>query len=417
MCSKILKRAAGFSALLVVLSTIVSAQTVTIEGTVKVKAADGTMTPVAGALVDIYRQDIKGHYDVKTDKSGRYVRVGLPVQGTFLVVVSGPGIRPTWINNVRLIQSNVVDVETTPGDGARLTLEQVKSAIAQSGGGGEGQPDASGDKGPTEAERKEYEAKVNEAKAINESYNAATKRFNQGVEFMKVQNYQAALGEFEAAGGIDITKHEAFYEIYYKANASAAEAHYQLGVPLFNDKKRDEAKAHFQKAVASINKAINAASSAPKPDTNINNELITYYNILVKNAKLLIEFYQDAELVDGIAKAIDKVKVLDAANKTKWDTTKGDLYRAAFRLDEALAAYQEVLTADKNNVDALYGLGLSLISTGDESKLKEAEKYLQEFVSKAPANDRRVPEVKESLAALKSLNAEPEKPTKGRKKP
>ncbi|MCI0485882.1 MAG: carboxypeptidase regulatory-like domain-containing protein [Blastocatellia bacterium] len=415
MFSRILKRAAGLSALLMVLSTIVSAQTVTIEGTVKMKAADGTLTPVAGALIDIYRMDIRGHYDIKTDKTGRYVRVGLPVQGTFLVVVSGPGIAPTWVNNVRLVQSNVVDVEVTPGDGTRLTLEQVKAAMSQPAGGQAAPPTQ--DKAKTEAEQKEYEAKAKEAKDLNESFNAATKRFNQGVELMKANNYQAALSEFEAAGGVDVTKHEAFYEVYYKANASAAEVHYQLGVPLFNEKKRDEAKTHFQKAVVSINKAISAATSTPKPNANINNELITYYNILVKNARLLIEYYQDADLMDETAKSIDKAKALDASNKIKWDVTKGDLYRIAFRLDEALAAYQEVLAADKNNVDAMYGIGLSLISTGDEAKLKEAEKYLKDFVSKAPADDKRVPEVKESLAALESLRAEQEKPAKGRKKP
>src|SRR5919199_1413904 len=94
MSSRILKRAAGLGALLVILSTIVCAQTAQVEGTVKVKAEDGSLKPVAGALIDMYRTDIKGHWDVKTDKSGHYIRLGMPLQGTYTFVVSGPGIQP-----------------------------------------------------------------------------------------------------------------------------------------------------------------------------------------------------------------------------------------------------------------------------------------------------------------------------------
>ncbi|MFY9574319.1 MAG: carboxypeptidase-like regulatory domain-containing protein, partial [Blastocatellia bacterium] len=96
-----LLRAAGVAVATLCLTAVISAQSGQVEGNIKLKAADGTVKGVAGALIDIYRLDIKGHYDVKTDKNGHFVRLGLPLQGTYLFVVSGPGIAPTYMNNVR----------------------------------------------------------------------------------------------------------------------------------------------------------------------------------------------------------------------------------------------------------------------------------------------------------------------------
>ena len=96
MFSTILKKAAGLTAIAVLLSVIASAQTSQIEGTVKIKAEDGTLKPVVGALVDIYRMDVKGHWEVNTDKSGHFIRLGLPIQGTYLFVASGPGMQPYY---------------------------------------------------------------------------------------------------------------------------------------------------------------------------------------------------------------------------------------------------------------------------------------------------------------------------------
>ena len=77
-------RAAGFAVAIIVLGTIAAAQSSQVEGTIKIKAEDGSKKTVAGATVDIYRIDIKSHFEppVKTDKNGHYVRLGLPLQGT-----------------------------------------------------------------------------------------------------------------------------------------------------------------------------------------------------------------------------------------------------------------------------------------------------------------------------------------------
>src|ERR1044072_8034572 len=104
MINSVMKRIFLLATMIGVLGAMAFAQTGPIEGTVKVKNADGSMKPVEGAKIDVYRTDIKGHYEVKTDKTGHYVRLGMPLQGTFLVVVSGPGIQWSYQNGIRLAQ-------------------------------------------------------------------------------------------------------------------------------------------------------------------------------------------------------------------------------------------------------------------------------------------------------------------------
>src|SRR5215468_8063960 len=107
MLLKVAKSVAGVGAAIFVLAIAAAAQTGQVEGTVKLKGEDNSMKPVPGALVEIYRLDIKGKYEAKTDKTGHYVRLGLPLQGTYLFVASGPGIQPTWTNNVKVSQMPV----------------------------------------------------------------------------------------------------------------------------------------------------------------------------------------------------------------------------------------------------------------------------------------------------------------------
>jgi len=424
MFSTILKRTAGFSALLIILATIVSAQTSQVEGNVKVKAADGTMKPVAGALIDIYRIDVKGHWDVKTDKSGHFVRLGMPLQGTYLFVASGPGMQPTWANNIRITQVPSVEIVANEGDGSTLTLEQVQAAIKGSGAAqpSAGRPAAPADRAKMEAEKKDYEAKLKEGQALQATFDSARTHYNAGIEFTKATppNYAAALSEFEQATAIDPGKHAAMAELAYKANANLAESHYQIGVDMFNKKDRAGAKPHFEKAVEASNKAIALASSATtEGNANLTNDLIIYYNILAKNAQLLIEYYGAANLIDDTVKALDKAASMDATNKNKWGVAKADMYRAAGRTDDAVAAYKAVIAADPNNADALYGLGLTLIASSERAQIQEGADTLALFASKAPATDKRVPIVKEALEGVKNAyKIEAEKPaTRARRKP
>jgi tetratricopeptide (TPR) repeat protein len=422
MLNKILGRVAGLSAIAMFLSTLALAQTAQIEGTIKLKDKDGTTKTVEGALIDIYRTDIKGHWDVKTDKKGHYIRLGMPVQGTFLVVVSGPNLQATWATGVRLLSGTPIDFTMEPGDGKTPTQEQIQALVSAKPkqGPAPGAPGMSAsDKAKMDQAQKEDLEKRKEGEALQANYNDALAHYKQGLELMKTSNFQGALSEFEAAGNVDSSKHEAFAEVSYKSNANVAEAYYQLGVDLFNKKQRDEAKKDFQKAVESIDKAIAVLSTVPvEKNPNLNNDLIVYYNIRSKNAMLLIEHYGVVELVDDMMKMITKVEAIDPTNKNRWGVMRGDVYRFSGRSDDAVAAYKAAIAADPANVDALYGLGLTLVAAQEKEKIQEGANALADFVSKAPPTDKRVPDVKAALDAVKeAYKVEAEKPSKRRGKP
>lgn len=420
-----LLRAAGLVSAVALLSAVTLAQTGQVEGTVRIKQADGSIKPAAGIQIDIYRLDIKGRYDVKTDKSGRFVRLGLPLQGNYLFVFSGPGATPTWMNNVRITQMPVVDTTLEAGDGSTLTLEDVQKQIGTQKGGPAGAAPpprnmSPADKAKAEAAQKEAEANAKEGKEMQESFDLAVKHFNEGVRLKTANNYEGALAEFEASTTLDPSKNKHFVEIAHRSNAQVAETHYQLGADKFNKKDREGAKPHFEKAVVSINKAI-AVASGVADDPNINNDLITYYGILEKNARILVENYGQANLVDDTIKAMAKAEAIDTANKNKWGVLKADMLRSAGKTDEAIAAYKAVIAADPAAVDALYGLGLTLIASTERAQIQEGANALADFVSKAPATDKRVPIIKEALEGVKNaykVEAEkPASPAKGRKKP
>jgi len=429
MSRQSLLRTVGIFAVAVLLSTSVFAQAGQVEGTVKIKAADGSIKPAAGIQVDIYRLDIKGHFDVKTDKNGHYVRLGLPLQGTFLFVFSGPGATPSWMNNLRITQMPVVDITLEAGDGRTLTYDEIQKQIGQQkaggGGGAAAQPPkamSAADRAKAEAAQKEQDAKVKEAKDTQAAFDQARGHYNSGVEMMKAANYQNAMSEFEQASTVDPGKHAVMLMLNYRANANLAEAHYQLGVEQFNKKQRPEAKAHFEAAVAAVKKALALApTDTAENNPNLNNDLVIYYNILAKNVSLLVEYYGAADLVDPTIKEIEKAEAIDAANVNKWGVIKADLLRSAGRTDQAVAAYKKVIAADSGNVDALYGLGLTLIASTERPQIQEGANALAEFVAKAPPTDKRVPIVKDALEGVKNAyKVEAEKPastSKGKKKP
>ena len=422
MFSTIVKRVVGLSALMMLLSVIASAQTSQVEGNVKIKDADGTMKPVPGALIDIYRMDIKGHWDVKTDKNGHYIRLGLPIQGMYLFVVSGPGMQPTYLGSVRVSQlaNGVLDFTSSPGDGSTYTLEQVQAFMKGGGGGGAaanpgaGRAPSAADKAKAEAIAKENEAKLKEGKELQANFDAARDHFVKGVELQKASNFEGALAELQQAAAVDITKHKALLEVAYKANAQIAEAHYQIGADLYSVKKdRNGAKTHFEESLKAIKKSIELASTATE-EPNINNELIMYYNILAKDAKVLVEIYRVNDIVDDSVKSLDKVQAIDTTNAVKWDLAKADLYRFADRTEDAVAGYRKVLAADPKNLDALFNIGLALLATNPQ----ESVNALADFVDKAPATDKRVADAKNTIVAIKEqFKVEAEKPAKRGRKP
>ena len=117
-------------AVVALLSTafIASAQTGELRGHVIMNQADGTKVPASDVVIDVYRTDISGKYNTKTNKKGEFVFAGLPYVGDYVIGASHPSARPTYLPNVKVGRGTDYEITLAPGDGKRLTLEEIKAA-------------------------------------------------------------------------------------------------------------------------------------------------------------------------------------------------------------------------------------------------------------------------------------------------
>src|SRR5258708_38846179 len=138
------------------------AQTGELRGHVIIKQADGQSVPASDAVIDVFRTDVSGKYNTKTNKKGEFVFAGLPYVGTYIIAGSHPSARPNFVPNVKVGRDVDYQVELTPGDGKRLTLDEIKSANA-SGGAGNNAPPASGGGGSAADKAKLEELKKKNA--------------------------------------------------------------------------------------------------------------------------------------------------------------------------------------------------------------------------------------------------------------
>lgn len=384
--------AAGAASLLMLMGPSARAQeSVQFEGNVFTKGADGKEVPVEGATVDIYRTDIKsGKWEIKTNKAGRYIMLGLPVRAVVTVVISGPGLQPTFQTDVRAATGEPLKFVMQPGPGTRPSLEDVMKA-----GGGAPPPTSTGmseaDRKKAEADRANAEAERAKLEAVRGQFDEKKNLFDAGVKASQAKDYQAAITSLtQSIEGLEGADPKFFGELVEKASSNLAEAHYQLAVELFNKKERDAAKQHLEQAATSIDRSLKLA-----PDDPI------YNAIRGKALFLLVDKYSDTEKAEVGAKAYAKAaeKELDPKRKLQYQTQVGDMYRAGFMTDQAVAAYKQVLASDPDNLSALYGIGLTGMRSSDSKDYQMAADYLKTFADKAPS-DPRTGEVKSLLAVL-----------------
>jgi len=355
---------------------------VPLTGTV-VKAT--TNEPVEGAAVDIYRTDVKAKYSTKTDKKGTFT-YPVPQQGTFVVIVSGPGLAPQYQPNIHPTGAGL-SFTMPAGTGIHPTLEDVEKALK---GGGESDADA-------EARRK-AEEEHNKALEEKAKFDARKVRFDAGIAAMQSKDYNTAITELTAAiDGLEGADPQFFGELASVGGTNLAETQYRVAVDLYNNKQKDEAKQHLQAGAKAIKLALSFSQ------TNQSS-----YAIQGKVLLLLIDRFQDVDDAETGAAAFLKAAEMETADpkkKTGYIVQAGDVYRAAYMTDKAIDLYKQVLASDPGNTGAYYGIGLAAMGTpaDDPAKQKEywqtAADYLKAFLDKAPS-DPRVPEVKATLDTL-----------------
>src|SRR5687768_8170017 len=173
-----------------------SAQVGELHGQVFMQQADGTKVPLADAVIDVYRTDISSKYNTKTNKKGEWIFAGIPYIGTYTVAVSHPTAQPTWQPGVKAGRDIDVVLTVSPGDGKRLTLDDIKGLGAASGTPVSGSESAADRAKREEAMRKNAEIEAKNKK-IGESNEAVERTFKAGNDALVAKNFDLALTHYD----------------------------------------------------------------------------------------------------------------------------------------------------------------------------------------------------------------------------
>jgi len=340
-----LKTAALSAAALLFFAGAAFAQVSSLEGDVK----DENGQPLKGALVKIDRKDIKGHYQVKTDKKGYYFHTGLPL-GNYKITLEVEGKDVDSVDNVRtkLGDSTVNDFNmkdtkarqqslAKAAESGSLTKEQERGMSAEQ-------------KAALEKAAKEREQALSKNKQLNDA-------FNQGMQAMNGQQWDAAIAAFNKANELD-PKQTVIW-------AHLADAYMQSAA----QKTGAEQQPVLEKGLEAYTKAIEL-----KPDD------AAYHN---NYALALVKAHKIPEAQAELTKAAQ----IDPPNAGRYYYNLGAVLVNSGQNDAAGEVFKKAIDLDPNYADAQYQYGMFLLGkatvTPDGKVIpadgtKEAlEKYLQ----------------------------------------
>ncbi|MGQ9896383.1 MAG: carboxypeptidase regulatory-like domain-containing protein [Acidobacteriota bacterium] len=367
-----------------VLGAAAVAQNGAIRGTVFYQENAGAKSePRPGVEILILRQDIKGQLKTKTDKKGTYFYT-VQAFGTYVVVAHGPGYKyqvkpPVRITSTEPVQ---IDITLTPGDGSLPPIEQLL-AEAKGGGTPETPPAPAAPPEPT-PEEKEAEAKLKTERERIEKENERARNINEQLRtLMESGNAAFNRGNYEAAAN-DYRKALSLDDNQPGFLGNLASATLQIAVQHFNAKRRDEARKAFQESgdAAARAVAINDAQPAERRDP-------TYRSKAAEAYRFLAELYGDAEAGEKAGKFYEELAALqtDPKKRHEMKVRAGDSYRFAGKFKQADDFYRAVLQEDANNIAAMNGLAMSLLSSDpellDPNKAGEAIALFEMVAAKA----------------------------------
>ena len=309
-------------------------QTTTMQG--NVKGVDGQ--PVKGAVIVLDRTDIKGHYQVKTDKKGHWLYTGLP-KGTYDISCTVEG----------KVMDKVTGVKSQYGEDAPpvdFDLQKTQAAQAQAAQAAQtGQLSQEQERGMSKEQKAQFEEaakqrseQMKKNKALNDAYNAgqdALKKAEADTDnAQKVTDYQAAITSLNNAGQLDANQ-VAVWD-------SLGQAYYEMGMVQTGD---DKSKS-FDQAIDAYKKSL-----AIKPDdAGVYNQLGNIYGAEKKIP----------EATDALTKAAQ----LDPQMAAKAYFNMGANLVNTGQADKASDFFKKAADADPNYAEAWYQLGSTLMMKG-----------------------------------------------------
>lgn len=415
------------TALLIAFHGSAAAQVGQLRGHVVLKKADGSTERVAGATIDVFRVDLPGKYETKTDKRGNFVFAGLPFIGTYIIAASAPNARPQAVPGVRAGRDIDYKVELEPGDGRRLTAEEAKAFAGGSAAG----PGAPAETAEAKARREEMERKAAEIEAANEKIRKSNvivaRAFKAGNDALLAKRYDEAIQQYDEGLAADPEQPALL------TNKSIA--HRTRGVDRHNQAVRSQdaaeqkagmeaARNDFRQAAEASSKAVElmkrqgATGLADQATYQANRMAALSANI--EAMRLYVPRVDNTKVDQGYAAYQEYLAAeIDPAKKLRAQLDLAQMLFDSGATDRSVAEFQKVLSADPENIDAILGLGLALFGTGERDNYQEAANYLQKFVDKAPDSHPLKASAKESLDYLKTqenVKPEPRRTTPARRR-
>ena len=380
----------------------VLAQGSPVRGVVKLTKADNTVVLVADAVIDVFRTDTsKGQLpSSKTNKRGEFHFVQLPFGQTFAISVSGPGIAPQIVPAVKAGQENIV-VNVREGDGKKFTEAEVRQAVAGAVGQPTGEMSEEDKKKQAEFESKKADVEAKNKK-IEEENATITRSLQEGNAAFNAKNFDLAVAKYsegiaaspDFAGSAPVllnNKGAALREravIRYNQTVKATDATAKID-------GMKAVKADLGEAVDGYNRSLTLLKNAQPADINdpkVKEAQVTAALIGAKDTfRLMAATEQVDETKLDLAKTVMPEYLAvetDAAKKEASKLILADLYRVVGDSANAIAEYRKVLETSPDNLDAMAGLGLSLVNAGyinnDKAQLQEGSNMLQKYATAAP---------------------------------
>ncbi|HQY67562.1 MAG TPA: hypothetical protein PLD38_09800 [Pyrinomonadaceae bacterium] len=424
-------------ALIITGTVSTAAQTFITSGSVELLKADGSRTPVSGALIEVFRTDVKaGFPSSKTGKNGFFSFAGFQPGSIYVLSVSAAGCTPGFLTNVKAGQEKLL-ITLKPGDGKRWTEEEVRKAVTAGAADpgtetvSEQTPEQKKAQAEYEAKRKEVESKNAKAEKTNEVVNRVVK---EGAAAFEAKDYDTAIAKYTEGYEIDPD----FVGTAPVMLLNRGSALRNRGVDNYNKNVKNsditakleaygKVKSDLADALGVFKKAftmIKNANPADVPDQNNSNRT---RDEAIRESKETIRLIVLTEQIgEGV---IENAQVMlpeyvaletDVAKKAEGRLLVADLYRVSGDSDKAIEAYKAILEATPDNIDALAGAGLSLVNlgyiNGDKTKLQEGANLLQKYAGIAPDGHKFKADAISLIDTLKKeQNVTPQKVTTKKK--
>jgi Flp pilus assembly protein TadD len=288
-----------------------------------------TGQPIKDVAVTIEGMDIKRQYQVKTDKNGKYIHAGIPLQGSYRIMVRKDGYQSDGIQNLKPgfgvdDPRGMHDFQLVPGQSGKLDFEM------------------------TPEERARLQKEAEDAKKKQQSVAELRQFFDQGLELARSGQHEQAIEAFKKAGEKDAEQPAVW------ANLGSSYAKLKQYPP----------------AVDAYNRAI-----ALKPD-----DPALYQNL----GSIYSESGDSEKSKEMYEKAASLAVTLDPKTAAIQYYNIGVTHINQGQNVEGEEALKKALEIDANHAEAHYQLALTQLG---QDKMEEAVTHLKKYVQLAPSGE------------------------------